>query len=77
MVRYSLKYYLLEMFLEILGALFYRPRFPERLYPRRFNVFGSSHQIFHVYTVAAALVHLLGLKNAAVHTRDYARCAMK
>jgi len=74
MARYSLKYYLLEMFLEMIGALFYGLRIPERLYPGKFDIFGSSHQIFHVCAVAAALVHLLGLTNAAVNTRGQQRC---
>lgn len=40
------------------GALLYAARIPERLAPGKFDLFGQSHQIFHILVVAAALVHL-------------------
>ncbi|CAH9086494.1 unnamed protein product [Cuscuta epithymum] len=39
------------------GAGFYVARIPERLRPGGFDLVGSSHQIFHVFVVAAALAH--------------------
>ncbi|KAH9998594.1 hemolysin-III related-domain-containing protein [Russula vinacea] len=39
----------------ITGALLYAYRIPERLYPGRFDYFLSSHQIFHIFVVLAAL----------------------
>ncbi|VFQ95172.1 unnamed protein product [Cuscuta campestris] len=39
------------------GAAFYVARFPERVGPGKFDLVGSSHQIFHVLVVAAALAH--------------------
>lgn len=41
------------------GAIIYATKFPERLYPGRFDVFFSSHQLWHLFVVAAALVHLV------------------
>ncbi len=37
---------------------------PERLRPGKFDIWGSSHQIFHVLVVAAAVAHLIGLLKA-------------
>ncbi|EUC66207.1 hemolysin III family channel protein [Rhizoctonia solani AG-3 Rhs1AP] len=39
------------------GALIYACRVPERWFPGTFDFFGSSHQIFHVCVVLAALSH--------------------
>ncbi|CAE6392393.1 unnamed protein product [Rhizoctonia solani] len=43
--------------LYISGALIYACRVPERWLPGTFDFFGSSHQIFHVCVVLAALSH--------------------
>lgn len=50
--------------LYIIGASIYATRIPEKWYPGRFDVVGSSHQIFHVFVVAAAASHLVGLLKA-------------
>jgi len=39
----------------ITGAVLYANRIPERLAPGRFDYFFSSHQIFHIFVVLAAL----------------------
>lgn len=39
------------------GAVFYVTRIPERWKPGAFDIVGHSHQIFHVFVVAAALAH--------------------
>jgi len=39
-------------------------RIPERFAPGRFDIWGSSHQIFHVLVLAAAVTHLVGLLKA-------------
>ncbi len=36
-------------------------RFPEVKYPGAFDIWGSSHQIFHVFVVLAAVSHLKGM----------------
>lgn len=48
----------------ILGAGIYAARVPEKWYPQRFDIWGSSHQIFHVLVVMAAVTHLYGLFGA-------------
>jgi adiponectin receptor len=47
-----------------MGAIIYATRFPERFYPGRFDVLFSSHQLWHIFVVAAALVHFV---NAMQH----------
>ncbi|CAI5742303.1 unnamed protein product [Hyaloperonospora brassicae] len=39
------------------GAIIYATKFPERFYPGRFDLWFSSHQLWHICVVAAALVH--------------------
>ncbi|KAI5285708.1 hypothetical protein KEM52_002320 [Ascosphaera acerosa] len=57
----GLSWLLLQGFLYILGAYLYAIRVPEKWYPGRFDILGSSHQIFHVLVVTAAMAHLRGL----------------
>lgn len=60
----GLGWLLLQGFLYILGAGIYAARVPERLRPGQFDLWGSSHQIFHVLVVCAAVAHLTGLLRA-------------
>lgn len=60
----GLMWMLLQGFLYILGAGIYAVRVPERLRPGKFDILGSSHQIFHVLVVCAAVAHLTGLLKA-------------
>ncbi|ORY73413.1 hemolysin-III related-domain-containing protein [Leucosporidium creatinivorum] len=43
--------------LYIAGAVLYAERCPERFAPGRFDLFGTSHQIFHVMILFAAYAH--------------------
>jgi adiponectin receptor len=60
----GLGWLLLQGFLYILGAGLYAARVPERLWPGKFDLLGSSHQIFHVFVVLAAASYLTGLLSA-------------
>ena len=60
----GLDWVVLQGALYILGAAIYAARVPERLQPGSFDIWGSSHQIFHVLVVLAAAVHLVGLVQA-------------
>lgn len=70
----GLPYYYAEGGLILLGALVYGTRFPEKLYPGRFDIWGNSHQIFHVIVVAATSIHLLGFLKALHWNHEYQRC---
>ncbi|KAJ5588646.1 hypothetical protein N7537_011324 [Penicillium hordei] len=60
----GLNWLVFQGFLYILGAGIYAARVPERLMPGKFDIVGSSHQIFHVLVVCAAVAHLTGLLKA-------------
>ncbi|ORY15640.1 hemolysin-III related-domain-containing protein, partial [Clohesyomyces aquaticus] len=54
------------------GAVLYAARIPEKWYPRRFDIWGSSHQIMHCLVVGAGIAHLFGLLRSFdyVHGRE-------
>jgi channel protein (hemolysin III family) len=47
-------------FFYLSGAVVYATNFPERVYPGKFDLFLSSHQIWHFFIVIAALCHYHG-----------------
>ncbi|PHH74040.1 hypothetical protein CDD80_3402 [Ophiocordyceps camponoti-rufipedis] len=53
--------------LYIAGALLYAVRWPERSLPGTFDIWGSSHQIFHMFVLMAAVTHFCGLAKAFDH----------
>ncbi|KAK6213731.1 hemolysin iii family channel protein [Colletotrichum tabaci] len=62
--RMSLSWVVLHGALYIFGAFLYAVRWPERSFPGTFDIWGSSHQIFHFFVVAAAATHLYGMAKA-------------
>lgn len=44
----------------VLGVVFYALQIPERFWPGAFDLFGSSHQLWHICVVLGALQHLEG-----------------
>jgi len=62
--RMGLTWVVLQGALYILGAGLYAARWPERSWPGSFDIWGSSHQIFHLLVVMAAASHLYGLLEA-------------
>ncbi|KAI4729535.1 HlyIII-domain-containing protein [Aureobasidium sp. EXF-10728] len=60
----GLSWLVLQGILYISGAAIYAARFPERLKPGSFDIWGSSHQIFHVLVLLAAASHFVGLVKA-------------
>ncbi|SCU79522.1 LANO_0A06546g1_1 [Lachancea nothofagi CBS 11611] len=62
--KIQLKWLILEGVFYILGAVLYGVRFPERISPGTFDMWGHSHQLFHVLVVIAALCHLQALIGA-------------
>ena len=45
----------------IFGAMIYAFRIPERWFPLKFDIVGNSHQIWHLFVIAGALVHYAGV----------------
>lgn len=46
----------------LLGGFIYAIRFPERTFPCKFDMIGSSHQIMHALVLIAALMHFHNLE---------------
>ncbi|PHH49728.1 ADIPOR-like receptor SPBC12C2.09c [Ceratocystis fimbriata CBS 114723] len=59
--RMSLSLVILHGAMYVIGAVIYAARWPERLWPGAFDHFGSSHQIFHVFVLVAALTHMYAM----------------
>lgn len=54
---FSIIPYLLGGVSYIGGALVYVARIPERIVKRRFDIVGSSHNIFHICVIIGAWIH--------------------
>ena len=63
--------------LYLMGALLYVCRCPERFFPGRFNTWASSHQLFHICVVCAALVHYDTLLNMIKYRMSIDSCALE
>lgn len=80
MKQSGMPFYFLEGFLLMSGALVYtvgahhvatfpmlitlQTRIPESLKPGCFDIFGCSHQIFHMLVVLATITHFMGILSA-------------
>lgn len=59
----------LSALLYLLGVAIYVSRYPERLFPGKCDIWFQSHQLFHTFIVAAALVwYSFALKLLESHT---------
>jgi len=70
----SLGWLILMGLLYIIGTMFYALRIPERFFPGKFDIWFQSHQIFHVFVVAAAFVHYHGISEMAMHRLSVGEC---
>ncbi|KAL9037778.1 MAG: hypothetical protein Q9180_003531 [Flavoplaca navasiana] len=70
----GMPYYLLEGLLLIIGAFFYGTRIPESIKPGKFDIWGCSHQIFHLLVVAATAVHAYGIIKAYDYNYHHGNC---
>ncbi|XP_014261671.1 adiponectin receptor protein-like isoform X2 [Cimex lectularius] len=73
----SLGWLILMGILYLSGAFVYAFRFPESLYPGKFDICFQSHQIFHVLTIAAAFVHLHGITEMLTYRMSMGACAVQ
>lgn len=65
--RMALEWLILVASLNVVGAAVYAARVPERWCPYKFDIYGASHQIFHVTVILAALAHHKGLLQSYEH----------
>ncbi len=56
------------------GGALYAMRIPERFKPGMFDVWASSHQLFHICVVTGALVHYDALLTMIKYRLDVGRC---
>ncbi|KAM3451537.1 hypothetical protein MY3296_005202 [Beauveria thailandica] len=73
MTQYSgMSWYLLELVVYGTGTALYAFRIPERFAPGKFDIWCSSHQLFHLCILCAMYIHIFGLMQAfkACHTLD-------
>ncbi|KAH7063492.1 hemolysin-III related-domain-containing protein [Macrophomina phaseolina] len=59
---FPLMYTLAMDALYLLGVFFYLTHLPESRYAGRFDIWGASHQIFHVFVALGQIVYFQGLK---------------
>ncbi|KAI0468657.1 hemolysin-III channel protein Izh2 [Xylaria cf. heliscus] len=62
--RMGLNWVLLQGALYIFGAFLYAVRWPERTSPGKFDIWGHSHQLFHILILLAAASHLKAMAKA-------------
>lgn len=60
----------------VFGALLYINRIPEKCFPGKFDIFGSSHQLFHCLVLLGVIFHYLGCLDAYYYRFD-ASCPFK
>ncbi|VDO29556.1 unnamed protein product [Onchocerca flexuosa] len=70
----SLFWFILMGFLYITGAVLYATRTPEKCFPGKFDLWLQSHQLFHMFVIAAALVHFYGISTTAVKRLEQGSC---
>ncbi|CAG8632524.1 17034_t:CDS:2 [Gigaspora rosea] len=66
----SLKWIIVMGVFYLTGAFIYGSRIPERWFPGKFDIYGSSHQIFHFFVVAAAFIHYFGVIQAMMYWHE-------
>ncbi|KAF2149646.1 Hly-III related protein [Myriangium duriaei CBS 260.36] len=62
--RMRLYWVLTTLTFNITGATAYAFKFPEAIFPRKFDLFGSSHQILHIAVIFAGVAHMFGILQA-------------
>lgn len=70
----ALGWLFLMAFLYIAGAAIYAARIPECIWPGKFDIWFQSHQIFHVFVVAAAFIHFHGMSEVANNRLSFGAC---
>nr|XP_019014717.1 uncharacterized protein I206_00803 [Kwoniella pini CBS 10737]OCF53498.1 hypothetical protein I206_00803 [Kwoniella pini CBS 10737] len=56
--------------LYILGTLIYASRYPERMYPGKFDIYLSSHQIFHTLVVFGIICQYIALEKTISYNNE-------
>lgn len=62
-MRINLPLIILELIMCFIGASIYASKWPEKSHPGKFDLIGSSHQLFHTFIVLGTLCHLKALES--------------
>lgn len=62
--RISLEWIMMLVTFNGVGVVVYTVKFPEKWFPRTFDIFGASHQVMHVMVVLAALSYTVAILQA-------------
>jgi len=68
------QWYLAEALSLLLGVVLFVGRFPERLSPGSFDVWGHSHQLFHTCAVAGTAFHVVALVASYSYRQAHPYC---
>ncbi|KAE9382003.1 HlyIII-domain-containing protein [Stipitochalara longipes BDJ] len=68
------RYYVIAAIFYLSCAGFYGSRWPERWSPGNFDVWGHSHQLFHIAGFLGMLPHIFGLLQAYGYQREAGNC---
>lgn len=68
------QWYLVEAVSLLLGVALFVGRFPERLSPGSFDVWGHSHQLFHTCAVAGTTFHVIALTAGYGYRQTHTKC---
>mmetsp|Transcript_41500 Transcript_41500/g.47870 ORF Transcript_41500/g.47870 Transcript_41500/m.47870 type:complete len:116 (-) Transcript_41500:26-373(-) len=70
---FPVMYYVLGGGIYIFGAFIYSVRFPEAIFPGKFDFFGHSHNLWHFFVLLAAITHYYGSLEL-YHLRRHFQC---
>lgn len=62
--RISVTWIIIHGAMYLFGVVLYVARWPERSFPGTFDIWGSSHQIFHMFVLLAAATHFYSMMKA-------------
>lgn len=55
----------------ILGSIIYAKKYPESLFPGKFDSIFASHNIWHIFVMAGAFTHFLGMLSGQEWRKNY------
>lgn len=67
-------WYLAEALSLLTGVIVFVGRFPERLSPGSFDIWGHSHQLWHMFAVLGSAFHVVALVAAQNYRRMHEAC---
>lgn len=64
------EYWYYQICFSLLAATFYVSHFPERVYPGRFDIFGHSHQLFHMACIVNSYFQMQLIKSDSMNRKQ-------